>query len=88
MFSFSNPVYAAADNSLIDVMAVLVEGMPAIPYTASKNDPATAAIYAEILAAGSVGAYVAPPAPTLAQQAAALIAGGLTITSTSTPALN
>ena len=30
----------------------------------------------------------APPAPTLAQQAAAAIAAGLTITSTSTPALN
>ncbi len=36
---------------------------------------------------GQIVAYV-PPAPTLAQQAAALIAGGLTITSTGTPALN
>ena len=32
--------------------------------------------------------YVAPPAPTLAQQAAALIAGGLTVTSTGTAALD
>lgn len=31
---------------------------------------------------------VTPPAPTLAQQALALIAGGMTITSTDTPALN
>ena len=37
---------------------------------------------------GTFSAPPAPPAPTLAQQAAAAIAAGLTITSTSTPALN
>ena len=37
---------------------------------------------------GTFTAPPAPPAPTLAQQAATLIAGGLTITSTSKPALN
>ena len=38
---------------------------------------------------GALVAYTPPvPAPTLAQQAAALIASGLTITSTSTPAIN
>lgn len=35
-----------------------------------------------------VAGTIAPPAPTLAQQAEALIAGGITITSTGTPALN
>jgi hypothetical protein len=42
------------------------------------------------VAAGALMAYTppAPPPPTLAQQAVAMIAAGLTITSTATPALN
>ena len=39
-------------------------------------------------ASGTFTAPPAPPAPTLAQQAAAALGAGLTITSTSTPALN
>jgi hypothetical protein len=39
-------------------------------------------------ASGAFTAPAPPPAPTLAQQAANLIAAGLTITSTSTPAIN
>jgi Caudovirales tail fibre assembly protein. len=39
-------------------------------------------------ASGSAPAWVDAPAPTLAQQAAAALGAGLTITSTGTPALN
>lgn len=41
------------------------------------------------VSAGALVSYTPPtPAPTLAQQAAAMLSAGLTITSTSTPALN
>jgi hypothetical protein len=42
----------------------------------------------EVAGAWTFSAPPAPPAPTLAQQAQALLAGSLTIASTSTPALN
>ncbi len=59
--------------------------------TVAASDARWAAYYAAVTPAMRVGLAVptsAPPAPTLAQQATALIAAGLTIASTGTPAIN
>lgn len=67
-----------------------------IPFTVDPTDTGAefdvAILHADIIAADTAGtlkiaAYVAP-VQTLAQQADALIAGGLTVASTATPALN
>lgn len=63
-FSFSNPVFAAADNSKINCI-VQHPIFGNIPYTAAAqdSDPNCVATYNAIVAAGNVGPYVAPKKP-------------------------
>jgi len=76
--SFSNPRYATPDHLFIDVDLVLTEGAAPIPYTCCASDPISADLFAEVLLVGPVAPYVAPVL-TLAEQAAAALAAGLTI---------
>ena len=67
--------------------AALLTAMGATEITQAQYQAIQAAQYGATLVNGTVTAKVAPT-PTLAQQAAALLAAGLTITSTGTPAIN
>jgi hypothetical protein len=84
--SWTAPVFSSADNSSIDVTATLSDGS-VHPYTARAADPVSAALFASIVEAGGVAAYVAPTL-SLSQQAKAAIQAGVTVTSTATPPLN
>ena len=65
----------------------LLTAMGAVEITQAEYNLIKSAHYGATLINGVVTAF-APPTPTLAQQAAALLAGGLTVTSTGTPAIN
>lgn len=63
---FSNPRYVTEDNTAIDVDLTLPSGQ-IVPFTATSNDvePFGRGLFAQIVAAGGVAAYVAlvKPAP-------------------------
>ena len=97
--SVTSPQYSSAGNATIDV-TVTCTPFGQIPMTLAPNDQTTyamaaggqetnAQIYNLALAGayGPIAPYVAPT-PSVAQIAAAALSAGLTITSTSTPALN
>jgi len=84
VFSFSDPVFSAPDESTIDATVVFTQGGDSHPFTAAKDDPLTADVYAAMLASGHVAPYAAPILSP-AQAAAARLAAGLEVTSESTP---
>ena len=74
------------NEQVVQIEAVQFEVHPSLTWVAIPAGQTVEVGYA--FANGTFTAPPAPPAPTLAQQAAAALGAGLTITSTSTPALN
>lgn len=67
VISVTNPVFATADESMIDCI-LQVDAFPVpVPFTASVNDIEAHGrkIYADLIAGvyGDIAAYVAPPEP-------------------------
>jgi hypothetical protein len=86
--TYTDPVFANQANTIVNCQLTLSNGMT-VPFTANPDDPEPMgqAVYSAIMEAAAttpIAPYTAPTPPvlTLAQQAAAALNAGLTITST------